>query len=84
MQVYIGAIGNVHRKHLLKIASWLWDCGIPTELLYEEENKKVADQIKIAVKRGAQNLVIVGEDELREDQVIIRDLVRKDQVKVDF
>lgn len=79
----VGQIGSVSRTHIFKIASWLWERGLKTEVFYED-NQKVGEQIKIAANKGARYLIIAGEDELKEGQVLVRDLEQKSQTKIKF
>lgn len=58
------------------MSSWLWDKGYKAEIFYEEQ-QKVGEQIKIAANRGARYLVLVGEDELKLNDVVVRDLREK-------
>ena len=44
----------------------------------------MGEQIKFAANRGAKYLVIAGEDELKDSQIILRDLTEKKQEKVTF
>jgi hypothetical protein len=35
----VGSIGKVPKQEILKIASWLWDQGLKTEIFYEDTQK---------------------------------------------
>lgn len=76
IDVLVGQVGTVSRESILRIASWLWDRGVRTEIFYENQ-QKVGEQIKIAANKGAKWLVLAGEDELKEGQLILRDLTNK-------
>ena len=78
LDAVVGSIGAVPRSHILRVASWLWDSGVKTEIFYEE-TLKVSEQIKIAANKGAKWLVLVGEDEIRNGNIIVRDLLAKQQ-----
>ena len=83
IDVMIGTIGTVSRDHVLKVASWLWGVGCKTEIFYEE-HQKVGEQIKIAANKGARHLILIGEDELPDNKLVVRDLLEKHQTKVDY
>lgn len=44
----------------------------------------MGEQIKTAANKGARYLVIAGEDELKDGQILLRDLVKKEQIKISF
>lgn len=56
----------------LKIANMLRKAGIKTALYFE--NDKLGNQIKYANRKGIPFVVIAGPDEVRSDQVTIRNL----------
>lgn len=73
----MGQIGtSVPKEVILKIASWLWDHGLKTDIGYEGPSK-VGEQIKVAANKGARWLILAGEDELRDGNIIVRDLLSK-------
>ena len=60
----IGSIGNVDKKEILKVASWLWDNNLKTDIFYTSK-KQLGEQLKTASNRGANWFVMIAEDELR-------------------
>lgn len=65
VDVAIAVAGKVAKSHVLKVASWLWDADIRTEIFYE--NMKMAEYLQTASSKGAKWLVIIGEEELKDD-----------------
>jgi histidyl-tRNA synthetase len=39
IDIVVGSIGQVPKQEILKVASWLWDQGLKTEIFYEETQK---------------------------------------------
>jgi histidyl-tRNA synthetase len=39
IDIVVGSIGQVPKQEILKIASWLWDQGLKTEIFYEDTQK---------------------------------------------
>jgi histidyl-tRNA synthetase len=71
------------RAEALKISRMLRDAGIPAEV--EVMGRKMAKTLEDADRRKMDYAIIVGERELKEGTVVIRDLARRQQntVKID-
>jgi histidyl-tRNA synthetase len=71
------------RSEALKIAQMLRQKGIPTE--FEVMGRKMTKALEDADKRKLDFAVIVGERELKQRKVVIRDLAKREQseVKID-
>jgi histidyl-tRNA synthetase len=64
----------------LEISQMLRDADIPTEV--EVMGRKVTKALEDADRRKIKYAVIVGEKELKEDAVVLRDLTRREQKTV--
>jgi histidyl-tRNA synthetase len=64
----------------LKIAQQLRDAGVSVE--FEIMGRKMAKALEDADKRGADFAVIVGERELKEGKVTLKDLKKREQCEV--
>lgn len=65
----------------LKVATQLRDAQIDTAL-YMGQSLKMDKQLKYADKVGARYAVILGEDEIQQQSVIVKDLQNKSQQKI--
>ena len=65
------------KSEALKIAQMLRKSGIPTE--FEIMGRKMAKALEDADKRQVDYAVIVGENELRKNSVVLRDLAKREQ-----
>jgi histidyl-tRNA synthetase len=78
--VFIAALGPKSR-----LLAFEWNCalclqGVKTEM--EFEDKSLKSQMKQANRMGAEHVLIVGDNELDEGKVILRDMKTKDQVSI--
>lgn len=76
-QVMVCSIGKVPPEERYRIAALLWDAGIAAELEYKQE-PKIKRQLSYASDIGAPWAVIVGESELAERKVQLKDLGSKE------
>ena len=65
----------------IEIANKIREIGINTEL-YPDPNAKLEKQLKYADKKGIPFVVIVGQEEVRSDMVMLKDLKTKEQKKL--
>ena len=70
-QVMVVSIGNDMLLHRMKCCSELWAAGIAAELLHRD-TKKPQSQLKYANDQMIPIAVIMGEDEIKNDQVQIK------------
>jgi len=70
------------RGEALKIAQMLRDAGVPVE--FEVMGRKMAKALEDADKRKMDYVIIVGERELREGKVVVKDLAKRTQVEVEI
>jgi len=64
----------------LKLAQMLRAAGIATE--FEVMGRKIAKALEDADKRQVDYAVIVGEKELQQNAVVLRDLAKREQTTV--
>ena len=65
----------------MAVCSQLWAAGIPTEFV-QKTNAKLKPQLSAAQKAGVPIVVLFGEDELARGTVLVKDMVKRDQVEV--
>jgi histidyl-tRNA synthetase len=70
------------KSEALKIAQMLREAEIPAEL--EVMGRKMAKALEDADRRKVDYAVIVGERELKESAVVVRDLVKREQTVVEI
>ena len=80
IQIYIVGIGNNVRSTIIKLAEELRSNDIRTSFDYLRRSMKA--QMREANKLGAQYAIIIGEDELKDKSVIIKDLSTSNQEKI--
>ena len=78
--IFIAALGQKSR-----ILAFEWLCalclkGVETEM--EFEDKSLKSQMKQADRVGAEHVLIVGDNEIKEGSVILRNMKTKDQVSI--
>ncbi|XP_064314859.1 histidine--tRNA ligase, cytoplasmic-like isoform X1 [Phalacrocorax carbo] len=73
------------QKHLLaarlKLISELWDAGIKAEMLYKKD-PKLLKQLQYCEDTGIPLAAIVGEQELTDGVVKLRDVARREEVDI--
>jgi histidyl-tRNA synthetase len=77
-EIFIAAIGSQSRRVALEWACRLSIEGIKTEINLTDRSLK--SQMKRADRLGAAHVIIVGENELKQGSVIMRNLLTKDQI----
>ena len=80
IQIYIVGIGNDVRPTMIKLAEELRSNDIRTSFDYLRRSMKA--QMREANKLGVQYAIIIGEDELKDKSVIIKDLSTSNQEKI--
>jgi len=78
--IFIAALGEKSRS-----LAFEWNCalcleGVKTEM--EFDDKSLKSQMKRAHRLGAKHVLIVGDNEIKEGNVILRDMKTKDQVSI--
>ncbi len=73
-------IKDEQKGEALKIAQLLREAGVPTE--FEVMGRKMAKALEDADKRKLDYAVIVGERELKQGKVVIKDLAKRSQEEI--
>ncbi len=78
--IFIAALGQKSRQ-----LAFEWNCalclkGVKTEM--EFGDKSLKSQMKQADRMGAEHVLIVGDNELKDGMVILRNMKTKDQVSI--
>lgn len=81
-RVYIAVLGEEARQLAFRILRLLRAQGISSEMDYQ--NKSLKGQMRLADKLGCKYVVILGEEELKKEKVILRDMQDKSQKEVKF
>ncbi len=81
-RVYIAVLGNRARQLAFRTLGLLRAQGISSEMDYQ--NKSLKGQMRLADKLGCKYVVILGEEELKKEKVILRDMQDKSQEEVDI
>jgi histidyl-tRNA synthetase len=79
-QVYLAALGKKSQAQAFQWVCSLSSAGIRTAMDYEGHSLK--SQMKRANRLGAENVLIVGDEELAGGAAILRDMYTKEQVAV--
>ncbi len=80
-QVMVATVGKKTMAERLRLCKEMWARGIRTEFCYNE-NWNVAKQLASALEKGIPLIAVIGEDEIRESMVCLKDLVRKTEERV--
>ncbi len=79
-EVYVAAVSEAVRPEAIKIAQSLRRSGVPTT--FDLLGRRLSRQFETADRKGVRRVVIVGERELRDGCVSVRDMASGEQVKV--
>ena len=79
-EIFIAAIGSQSRTAALEWACRLGIEGIKTEINLTDRSLK--SQMKRADRLGAAHVIIVGENELKQGSVVMRNMLTKDQISI--
>lgn len=80
-QIMVATVGKKTMSHRLRLCKELWAAGINTEFCYNE-NWNVGKQVAAALEKGIPMVVVIGEDEIKEDMVCLKDLAREKEVRI--
>jgi histidyl-tRNA synthetase len=78
--LFIAALGEKSRS-----LAFEWNCALCLEGVKSEMefgDKSLKSQMKQAHRLGAKHVLIVGDNEIKEGKVILRDMETKDQVSI--
>lgn len=79
-QVTVITLGKEVKKVGLKLVDYLRTKGIPTEIDYQSENLK--PQFKLAERNKSRYIIIIGEDEVTNNIMTIKDTVLQQESKI--
>ena len=79
---YVMPMGEAARIDGFSLAHALRNSGLTTEICYEEKSFK--QLFKKAEKKGAKFALIIGEDEVKNEEVTVKNLKTEEQFKVSY
>lgn len=82
VDIYIAPLGEVARTEALSIANRLRMNGYITDMCFDDV--KIGSMIKRALKKGATYALIIGENEINNHKVMVKDLINNLQEEVDL
>ena len=82
LDAYVMPIGLESQKYALLVADELRLLGYRVDMCFDDV--KLGNMFKRAEKKGAKLAVIIGEEEIKNEQVIIKDLAKQEQIVVPF
>ena len=82
LDAYVMPIGEASKAYALNVADELRLLGYQVDMCFDDV--KLANMFKRAEHKNAKVAVIVGEDEIKNNKVIIKDMETKEQITVDF
>ncbi|XP_034267534.1 histidine--tRNA ligase, cytoplasmic-like isoform X3 [Pantherophis guttatus] len=80
-QVLVASAQKKLLEERLKLVSQLWDSGIKAEILYKK-NPKLLNQLQYCEETGIPLVAILGEQELKDGVVKLRDVVTREEVDI--
>ncbi|MBW2487986.1 MAG: ATP phosphoribosyltransferase regulatory subunit, partial [Deltaproteobacteria bacterium] len=80
--IFVAALGEKSRLRAFEWVCALGDEGINAELDFGSKGLK--SQMKRADRLAAGHVLIVGDDELKKGEAVLRDMETKDQVSIPF
>ncbi|KAM6455422.1 histidine--tRNA ligase, cytoplasmic [Liasis olivaceus] len=80
-QVLVASAQKKLLEERLKLVSELWDSGIKAEILYKK-NPKLLSQLQYCEETGIPLVAILGEQELKDGVVKLRDVVTREEVDI--
>jgi histidyl-tRNA synthetase len=82
IDVFVAAMGDEAKLQAFRIADTLRRRGKSADIDYLDRSLRA--QMKYADRLGVKTVVIIGEDELRGDYAVVRDMVTGEQTQVPF
>ena len=82
LDAYVMPIGEESQGYALNAADELRLLGYQVDMCFD--NVKLGNMFKRAEKKGAKLAIIVGEEEIKNNKVIIKDLEKQEQIVVDL
>ena len=79
--VLVTSIGKDMTAMRMKVAATLWHAGISAEFGYQE-NPKLQKQLAYALETGINWVVVMGEEEMKEGKVNLKNLKTREEVTI--
>ena len=79
--VYVMSLGN-YQKEALDIATMLRAAGYKTDVNLQPRSMKA--QFKSSDRKASKFVIIVGEDEVKNDQYVLKNQSTKEQISVSY
>lgn len=79
-KIFLAYLQGVDRKYVVRVSSILRAGGIPLEVDIME--RKISSALEYAVKNNFKYLLIIGKSEEESNEITIRDLEKKAQIRV--
>lgn len=81
IQVLVGSAGKDLIIHKMRLSAELWSAGIAAEFLYNKDPKP-AKQLEYALEHRIPIVLMIGEDEITNNIVGLREIAAKTQINV--
>ena len=81
-EVFVAAIGKNLTKERFKVLNELWENGINSEILYNE-NPRMDKQMDYVINNKIPFMVFIGENELKENKLKIKCMANGNEVMVE-
>ncbi|TXH20250.1 MAG: histidine--tRNA ligase [Chitinophagaceae bacterium] len=81
-QILFFNLGEKEAERSFELMQELRACGIKAELYHT--NVKMDKQFKYAEKKNIAHIAILGSNELAENKIVIKNLLKSEQIKIDF
>ena len=73
VNILVASVGDDMMKDRMRVTRMLWDANISAEFS-QQENPKLKYELANALERGIPYMVIVGEEEMKENKCKVKDL----------
>lgn len=80
--LYIAALGEAACVKGFEILNDMRSSGIASAMTYEDSSLK--SKMRAADKLGAKFVIIIGDDEIKKGEAVLRDMATKEQVNIKF
>ena len=82
LDVYVMPLGFESQAYALDVADYVRVLGYRVDMCFDDV--KIGSMFKRAEKKGAKLAIIIGEEEVKNNKVIIKDLQKQEQITVDL
>ncbi len=81
-EIFIATLGEAAREKAFGLTNELRKSGIACIMEYQERSLKT--QLKAAAANGCKYTAILGDDELKKDKIVLRDMAKSRQEEIDI